>query len=178
MKTIKGISIENRPYLCFNRITNIKNFDLNLLIIKKISFEKNTDCVIYEIEYCKNRDNENSLYLIFNNVDLCIEYNATEGDSKTKYFVFPFTDKNREALENYTELWDEIKDQLNTINGDNPIEYGKDFMKARFESNDDFPLSKILNIPVCIIIVRRVFQEDNNYYPQVLLYECLYKHED
>ena len=51
-------------------------------------------------------------------------------------------------------------------------------MKARFESNDDLPLSKILNIPVCIIIVRSIFQKDKNYYPQILLYECLYKHED
>ena len=91
---------------------------------------------------------------------------------------FFFTDKHREALENYIELWDEIKYQIETIHGDNPIEYGKDFMKARSESNDDLPLSKMLNIPVCIIIVKRVFQEDNNYYPQVLLYECLHKHED
>ena len=90
---------------------------------------------------------------------------------------FHFTDKNREALENYTELWDEIKDQIETINGDNPIEYGKYFMNDRFESNDNFPLSKMLNIPVCIIIARSVFQEDI-YYPQVLLYECLYKHAD
>ena len=51
-------------------------------------------------------------------------------------------------------------------------------MKARFESNNDLPLSKISNIPVRIIIVRSVFHEDNNYYEQVLLYECLYKHED
>ena len=36
-------------------------------------------------------------------------------------------------------------------------------MKTRFESNDDLPFSKILNIPVCIIIARSVFQEDNNY---------------
>ena len=91
---------------------------------------------------------------------------------------FPFTYKNREALENYTELWDEIKDQIETINGDNPFEYGKDFIKARFESNDDLPLSKILNIPVCTIIAKSLFQEDNNYYPQLLLYECLYKYED
>ena len=87
--------------------------------------------------------------------------------------VFPFTDKNGEALENYTEPWDGIKDQTEAINGDNPIEYKKDFMKGRFESNDDLPLSKILNIPVFIIIVKSVFQEDKNYYPQVLLYECL-----
>ena len=50
-------------------------------------------------------------------------------------------------------------------------------MKARFESNDDLLLNKILNIPVCIIIVNSIFQEDNNYYPQVLLYECLYEYE-
>ena len=55
-------------------MTNIKNFDLNLLSINKISFEKNTDCVIYEIEYFKNLDSENSLYLIFNNVDAYIEH--------------------------------------------------------------------------------------------------------
>ena len=115
---------------------------------------------------------KNSIYLIFNNVNSYIEYNPIE------YWVFPFTDKNREALENYAELWDEIKDQIETINGDNLIEYGKNFMKARFESNDDVPLNKILSIPVCIIIVNSVFQEDRNYYPQILLYECLYEYEE
>ena len=134
MKTIKGINIANRPYFFFNSMSNIKNFDLNLLSINKISFEKKY-CVIYEIEYFKNLVSENSLYLIFNNVDAYIEYNPTEDDSKTKYLVFPFTDKNREALENYTELWDKIKDQIETTNGDNPTEYEKDCMKARFESN-------------------------------------------
>ena len=86
-------------------------------------------------------------------------------------------DKNREILENYTELWDEVKDQIKTIHGDNPIKYGKDFMKAKLESNDDLPLGKILNIPVCIIVVNSVFQIDNNNYPQVLLYECLYEYK-
>ena len=102
--------------------------------------KKNTDCVIYEIKFLKNLDSENSLYLIFNNEDAYIEYNVTEDDSETKNLIFPFTDKNREGLENYTELWDEIKDQIEAIIGGNPIEYGKDFMNARFESNDDLPL--------------------------------------
>ena len=106
-------------------MTNVKNFDQNFLRINKISFEKNTDCVIYEIECFKNLDSENSLYHIFNNVNVYIEYNPTEDDSEAKYLDFPFTDKNREALENYTELWDEIKDQIEAINGDNLIEYGK-----------------------------------------------------
>ena len=134
--------------------------------------------VIYETEYFKNFDSANYLYLIFLNVDRYIEYNPTEDDSETKYLVFPSTDKNKEGLENYTELWNEVRNQIKTISGDNPIEYGKDFIKAKFESNDDLPLGKILNIHVCIIVVKSVFQRDNNYYPQVLLYECLYEYEE
>ena len=92
--------------------------------------------------------------------------------------VFASTDKNREALGNYTELWNEVIDQIKTISGDNPIESGKDFIKARFESNYDLTLGKILNIPVCIIVVKSIFQRDNNYYPQVLLYGYVYEYEE
>ena len=92
--------------------------------------------------------------------------------------VFTSTDKNKEALENYTELWDDVKDQIKTISIDNPIEYEKNVIKVRFASNDDLPFGKILNIPVCIIVVKSVFQRDNNYYAQVLLYECLYEYEE
>ena len=49
-------------------------------------------------------------------------------------------------------------------------------MKIKFES-DDLPLIKILKIPVCIILIRSAFQENNNYYPQVFLHECFYEYE-
>ena len=48
-------------------------------------------------------------------------------------------------------------------------------MKIRFESDDD--LGEVLSIPVCIIVVGSVFQEDNNYYPQTYLHECQYEYE-
>ena len=51
------------------------------------------------------------------------------------------------------------------------------FMKVKFESNDDLPLSKILSIPMCIVTIWSIFQEENNYYPQVYLNECLYEYE-
>ena len=50
-------------------------------------------------------------------------------------------------------------------------------MKIKFESNDDLPLGKILNILVCVIVVRYFFQEHNNYYPQVYLHECLHEYD-
>ena len=91
--------------------------------------------------------------------------------------IFASTNKNKEALENYTELRNEIKYQIKMIRNNKPIEYGKSFMKINFESDDDLPLGKILSIPVCIITVGSVFQENSNYYPQVHLHECLYEHE-
>ena len=38
-------------------------------------------------------------------------------------------------------------------------------------------MSKTLSIPMCIIAVGSVFQENNNYNPQVYLHEYLYEHE-
>ena len=90
--------------------------------------------------------------------------------------IFTLTDKNKEALENYTELWDEIKDQIELINCNEPIEYEKKIMKIRFESDDDLTLGKMLNIPACIIIARSVFQENNKYYPQVLSTRIIHKY--
>ena len=167
--TFKQINIENRPYYFFNDIINIKNFNPNMLSIDKISF-KSIDSVIYNIKYITmknlnhvNIDNENRRYLIFNNVDRHID--VSNGD---KYLVFPSTEKNKEVFKKYTKLWDEIKNQIETINDDKPIEHKKDFMNIGFESDDNLPLDKILSILGTIIVVGFVFQEDNKYYPQVL----------
>ena len=50
------------------------------------------------------------------------------------------TDKNKEVSIKYTELWDRIKNLIKKIN-DEPGNYGKDFMKIKFNS-DDLPLNK------------------------------------
>ena len=73
--------------------------------------------------------------------------------------IFASTDKNKEALENYTELWDEIKDQIEVRSGNKPIKYKKDFMKIKFESDDNLPLGKILNIffQKTTIIIQKIF---------------------
>ena len=162
MITFRQVNIENRQHYFRNSMTNIKHFDPSLLSIDKILF-KSTDSVIYDFKYFKNLNSENSLCLVFNNVDGYI----FEESNENKYLIFASTDKNKEVLEKYKELWDKIKNETATISGVEPIEYKKDSMKIRFESHDDLPLGKILSIPVCIVTVGSVFQEDNNYYPQV-----------
>ena len=81
MRNIRKINIKNCSYYIFNDMINIKTFDSNLLNIDKKSF-KNTDVVIYNIEYIamktldhNNIDTENPLCFIFNNVDGYIEEN-------------------------------------------------------------------------------------------------------
>ena len=56
------------------------------------------------------------------------------------------TKNEKIKLKNQNSLWDEIKNQIDTINGGKPIKYKKDFMKIRFDSNDNLPLRKILSI--------------------------------
>ena len=36
------------------------------------------------------------------------------------------------------ELWDGIKSKIKTINGGKKGEYGKDFMKIKFDTDDNF----------------------------------------
>ena len=46
-------------------------------------------------------------------------------------------------------------------------------MKIKFNSDDELPLNKMIEITSMLIAVRAVFHENNKYYPQV--FECLYK---
>ena len=89
-----------------------------------------------------------------------------------KYLTFASTDKNEKVLEKYKKLSDEIKYHIQTINAEksgecNSIEYEKDYMKIKFNSDDDLPLNKILKLHNLTVIFRSVFEEDGKYYRQV-----------
>ena len=166
MRTLRQVGIKSCPGYFFNCM----NLDTNLLGINQMTYT-GTNHDLYEIEYFKNLDVVNSLYLVFNDVDAyfeCIDEN--------KYLVFALTDKNREALENYKELWSEMKDATRTIRGIDPFKYEKDVMKITFESDYGLPLGKILNIPMCVIIAKSVFEKNNKYYPQVYSKNCFFKY--
>ena len=107
-----------------------------------------------------NNQSANPLSFIVDKVDGVIE--EQEGN---KYFNSVFTDDNKAVLKKYTELWNKIKKLIEKIDNKQG-EYGKDYMKIKFNSNDDFPLNKPLKFHNLTVIARSVFQEDNKYYPQ------------
>ena len=51
----------------------------------------------------------------------------------------------------------------------------KKFIKTKFNSDNNLSLNKLLEIHNLTKVVRSVFQEDNKYYSQIFLDECLYE---
>ena len=88
--------------------------------------------------------------------------------------------ENNEVLKKYNELWGEIKNEIETINGSKTnkhtsAEYDKKFMKIKFNSDDNLPLNKTLKLQIMTIVIRPVFEKHGKFYPQVYLDECLYE---
>ena len=180
MEKVKQIEIKNRTYYFYNDIINFEKFNSSLLKIDKKLYK---DINIYyfgyitikKIDDCKYNYSVYPLHLIIGIVDGHIECNTAEEKNGSKYLVFDSTDENKEVLKKYTELWDGIKNEIETINGGKKGEYGKDFMKIKFNTDDNLPLNKPLKLHLLTINLRCIFEEDIKFYPQLYLDDCLYE---
>ena len=111
----------------------------------------------------------NPLYLLINHVS-----GYTEEKSMNKYFVFDSADENKELLKKYNDIWDGIRDKIKEVSS-GECDYEKDYMKIKFNSDDDLPLNKPLKFHNMTITIRSVFEEDGKLYPQVFLHDTLYE---
>ena len=142
---------------------NIKYFNSSLLKLYNKSYNNIT---IYHIGYITKNykyqiNSISPLNLTVHEVDDFIEEKE-----RRKYLNFALTDSNSEVLIKHTEIWSGIEDQTKKINGSKSGEYGKDYTKIKFNSDDDLLLNKQLKFINLTIIVRTVFEEDGKYYPQ------------
>ena len=174
MGEVKQINIINRTYYFYNDIIDLKDFEPNLLKIDKNSY-KNID--VYYIGYItiKKIDDYESIYSV-NPLYLRINHASgyIEEKNGNKYLIFDSVDENKEVLKKYADVWDGIKSKIKAINGGKENDYGKDYMKIKFNSDNDLPLNKLLKFHVMTIIVRFVF-EDGKLYPQRFLDNTLYE---
>ena len=141
---------------------DLKSFkNINIYNIRYITIKKIDD---YENIYCIN-----PLYLIIAHANGYIE----EKDAN-KYLIFDSTDKNKELLKKYNDVWNGIKDKIKELSSEE-YDYEKDYMKIKYNSDDNLPLNKPLKFHNMIITNRSVFQKDGKRYPQVFLDDTLYK---
>ena len=157
MGVVKQINIKNRTYYFYNDIINLKNFESKLLKIDKKSYK---NIGIYNIGYItikKIDDSENiysvnPLYLLVNHASGYIEEKGVN-----KYLIFDSTDENKELLKKYNDVWNGIKDKIKEVSS-GECDYEKDYMKIKFNSDDDLPLNKPLKFHNMTITIRSVFE--------------------
>ena len=78
-----------------------------------------------------------------------------EEKNGNKYLLFDYcVNENKELLKRYADVWDGIK---NKISDTKENDYEKDYMKIKFNSDDDLLLNKPLKFHAMIIIIRSVF---------------------
>ena len=145
MGEVKQIQIKNRTYYFYKDISNLENFGSNLLKVNRKHYK---GINIYYIGYitikkvadCENIHSVNPLYL------QVIHANGhIEEKNGNKYLIFDNSvNENKQLLRKYTDVWDGIKSEIKAIYGGKENDYGKNYMKIKFSSDNDLPLNQPL----------------------------------
>ena len=170
METIKQINIKNRTYYFYN-IINLDEFDESKIKVDKKDFN---DIDIYYLGYehkkkiseCNVINSVNPLYLRIININGQFE----KGKDDAWYLVI----SDKDVYEKLVDIFESIKNKITEKTWD-AAEYDKDCIKIKFESNNILPASKDVNIHLATIIIRAIFALNGKYYPQLFLYDGLYK---
>ena len=91
-----------------------------------------------------------------------------------KYLII--SSENGDIKQKYQEVFDGIKKIIKRINTySQSIIYNDNYMKIKFNTDDNIPLNKIIYFPSITIIIRSIIQKDGKYYPQLFLDEFSYE---
>ena len=123
MKTVKKLNIEEKPGYFFMNMTSINDFDLKLLLINEFTIFENRS-IMFDINYCKEN---NVAHIVFNNIECIFRKSGV-----FSYLIFCEIEKNKNMLDKYVKIIDEIKEQILFIIEDQKESknfiMGKDFM--------------------------------------------------
>ena len=98
-------------------------------------------------------------------------FEEVDGD---KYLII--SSENGDIMQKYREVFDGIKEIIKKINDySQPIRYDDNYMKIKFNTNDNIILNKIIYYPTITVTIRSVIQKYGKYYPQLFLDDCFYE---
>ena len=79
---------------------------------------------VKKIANCNNINSVNPLYLMINEM-----IGHFEEKNENKYLVLDDVDENKEVSKKYEEVWEDVKNEIETINGAKKLNMGKIFKK-------------------------------------------------
>ena len=173
MGELKQINIKNRTYYFYNDIINLDEFDGSKIKVDKKDFN---DIDIYYLGYehkkkiseCDVINSVNPLYLRIADINGQFE----KGKDDVWYLIISVDDND--IFKKLVNIFESIKNEIIEKTWDS-VEYDKDYIKIKFESNNILPVAKDVNVHLATIIIRAIFAQDGKYYPQLFLDDGLYK---
>ena len=163
MGEIKQINIKNRTYYFYNDIINLDEFDGSKIKVDRKNFN---DIDIYYLGYeykkkiteCNEINSVNPLYLRIK--DMKGQFKKSKGDNV--WYLIISGDENilRISVNTYKSFRAKIEENAVGI-----VQYDKDCMIIKFESNDNLPTDNTVNMRRVIIIIRSVFAQNGKFYP-------------
>ena len=171
MGKTKEINIKNRTYY-YNDIIDLDEFGESKIKVHKKDFN---DIDIYYLGYeykkkiteCNIIRRVNPLYLRI----IDIKGQFKKGKDDAWYLVS--SDKD-DVYKKLVDIFESVRNEIIEKTWD-ALEYDKDYIKIKFESNNIFPTDKGVNIHLATIVIRAIFAKDGKYYPQLFLDDGLYK---
>ena len=173
MEELRQITIKNHSYYFYNDIIDFDEFDESKIKIDKKDFN---DMNIYYLGYeykkkiteCNVINSVNPIYLRIRDITGQFKKNK---DGNAWYLIIS---DDADILRKFANIWKIIRASIEE-NTDDIVQYDKNDMKIKFESNDNLPTDNIINMHQVTIIIRLVFQRGKRLYPKVYLDDCLYK---
>ena len=116
-----------------------------------------------------NVNSVNPLYLMISKIK-----GHFEEVDRDKYLII--SSDNGDIMQKYQEVFDGIKEIIKKINYYSyPIKCDDNYLKIKFNANDDILLNKVIYFPTITITIRSVTQKDGKHYPQLFLDDFLYE---
>ena len=163
MGETKQINIKNRTYYFYNDIINLDEFDGSKIKVDRKNFN---DIDIYYLGYeykkkiteCNEINSVNPLYLRIK--DMKGQFKKSKGDNV--WYLIISGDEN--ILRIFVNIYKSFRAKIEE-NAGGIVQYDKDYMIIKFESNDNLPTDNTVNMRRVIIIIRSVFAQNGKFYP-------------
>ena len=97
------------------------------------------------------------------------QFKKGKGDNVWYLIIFGDAD----VLRKFANIWKSISAKIEDTGG--IVQYDKDYMPIKFESNDNLPTDNIVNMHQVTIIIRSFFPQNGKFYPQLFLDDALYE---
>ena len=121
-----------------------------------------------KITECNEINSVNPLYLRI--TDVKGQFKIDKSDNAWYLIIF----SNENVLRTFANIWKSIRTKSEENTG-GIVQYDKDYMRIKFESNDNLPTDNIVNMHLVTIIIRSAFAQNGKFYPQLFLDSGLYE---